>query len=108
MSNQHHIRITGRNRTKSQTGVPTSTENTIVFDLSITPDQEWTTIFTNAFEQHSDSLPLEFAAVDPVFEGNTIRVVTPTNLDLRRLGREFQRIAEIANREHCPDDHTAQ
>lgn len=108
MSNQHHIRITGRNRTKSLIGVPSSTENTIVFDLSAIPDQEWTTIFSFTWEQRLEFLPIDFANIQPRFEDDTLIVVTPSTLDMRLLERELQNIAEIANREHCPDDHTSQ
>jgi|GEM_PF-5465212 len=106
MSIQNRIRVVGRNRARSQTGVAASAENTVVFDLSSTPDQEWTTIFQSAWEQRLDYLPLEFINIQPFFDGSTLSVVVPRDLDVRRLEREFQAVAQTASKEHCPDDHS--
>jgi len=103
MSVQNHIRVIGRNREKSEIG---SAENMVVFDLSAVPDQEWTTIFTNGFEERLEFLPLEFYNVQPRFKGKTLSVIVPAKADLRSLEQGLRAVAEIANTDHCPDDHS--
>ena len=105
MSIQNHIRVSGRNRTKSQGSVPDSAESTVVFDLSAAPDREWTTIFHNVWEQRLDHLPLDYINIEPIFDDSTLTVVVPRGINLMQLEREFQAVARTASREHCPDDH---
>lgn len=90
---QEDIYIIKRNEGYIEEGEPDDKEDTISFELSSAPDQYWTTIFINTWEQNLSNLPTEFYNTQPKFEGSTLFINVPKTLNLRWTEEKL--------RDHC-------
>lgn len=96
-SKRENIWIIKRNKDDIQEGVPYSGEDTISFKLSSEPDQYWTTIFINSWENYLQNLPPEAVNIQPRFEDAKMIVNVSKKLSLRWIEEKLREVNLLVN-----------